>query len=75
MSLIGTMGFLVMPFVRSTKSDIWHLFHGITLWAIWVERNDHVFNKEEWHTLNVKTLLGKNASFTTKWRGKIASQA
>lgn len=26
--------------------DIWHLFRGITMWTIWIEWNDRVFNQE-----------------------------
>ena len=34
--------------------QIWHLLRGITLWTIWIERNDKVFNHEEWHEAKVK---------------------
>ena len=33
---------------------IWHLLRGITLWAISIERNDKVFNHEQWHETHVK---------------------
>ena len=36
---------------------IWHLFHGMTLWTIWVECNDKVFNQERWHESKVKYLI------------------
>ena len=32
---------------------IWHLLRGITLWTIWIERNDRVFNQEQWHVSRV----------------------
>ena len=31
-----------------------HLLRGITLWTIWIERNDTVFNHEQWHESKVK---------------------
>jgi hypothetical protein len=34
--------------------QIWHLLRGITLWTIWIERNDRVFNQEQWHVSRVK---------------------
>ena len=39
-------------FVKKIK--IWHLLRGITLWTIWIERNDKVFNHEQWHESKVK---------------------
>lgn len=33
---------------------IWHLLRGITLWTIWIERNDKVFNPEQWRESRVK---------------------
>jgi len=36
------------------KILIWHLLRGITLWTIWIECNDKVFNHEQWHESNVK---------------------
>jgi hypothetical protein len=39
------------------KKMIWHLLQGITLWTIWIERNDQVFNQEHWHESNLKHLI------------------
>jgi hypothetical protein len=36
------------------KIKIRHLHRGITLWMIWIERNDKVFNHEQWHETRVK---------------------
>ena len=36
---------------------IWHLLRGITLWTIWVERNDKVFNQVQWHESKVKQQM------------------
>ena len=35
-------------------SKIWHLLRGVTIWTIWIERNDKVFNHEQWHETKVK---------------------
>ena len=34
--------------------EIWHLLRDITLWTIWIERNDKVPNHEQWHKSKVK---------------------
>ena len=36
------------------KSKIWHLLRSITLWTIWIEHNDKIFNHEQWHETRVK---------------------
>ena len=36
------------------KSKFWHLLRGLTLWTIWIEFNDKVFNHEQWHEFKVK---------------------
>jgi len=36
------------------KFKVWHLLRGITLWTIWIERNDKVFNHKQWHESKVK---------------------
>ena len=36
------------------KIKIWHLLRSITLWTMWIERNDKVFNHEQWHESKVK---------------------
>jgi hypothetical protein len=43
-----------IPKKYSKKIPIWHLIRGITLWTIWIERNDKVFNQEQWHLSKVK---------------------
>ena len=43
-----------IPKKYAKKIKIWHLLRGITLWTIWVERNDKVFNDEQWHLTRVK---------------------
>ena len=34
-----------------------HLLRDITLWTIWVERNDKVFNREQWYESKVKYMI------------------
>ena len=36
-----------LPKKYGLKTKIWHLLRGITLWTIWIERNDKVFNHEQ----------------------------
>ena len=36
---------------------VWHLLRGIILWTIWIERNDKVFNQEQWHVSKVKQRI------------------
>ena len=36
---------------------VWHLLRGITLWTIWIERNDRVFNLEQWHVSKVSRRI------------------
>ena len=36
---------------------IWHLLRDITLWIIWIERTDKVFNHEQWHESKVKNRI------------------
>ena len=43
-----------IPRKYGSKVKIWHLLKGITLWTIWIERNDKVFNQVEWHISKVK---------------------
>ena len=47
--------FLGKGFVRSTVkiSKHFHLLRGITLWTIWIECNNKVFNYEHWHESKV----------------------
>ena len=40
--------------IYSKKMPNWHLLRCITLWSIWIERNDKVFNQEQWHISKVK---------------------
>jgi hypothetical protein len=35
----------------------WSLFRGITLWVLWIERNDLVFNGERWHVQKIHNLI------------------
>lgn len=48
--LIGNMGFFGKNFtsILNKISRIWHLLRGITLWTIWVERNDLTSNNRRW---------------------------
>ena len=39
------------------KIKIWHLLRGITLWTIWIERNDRVFNHEQWQASKIKQII------------------
>jgi hypothetical protein len=36
---------------------IWHVLRGKTLWTIWIERNDKVFNRGQWHESKVKHCI------------------
>ena len=40
--------------LKKKKNKILHLLHGITLWTIWIEHNDQVFNHEQWHASKFK---------------------
>jgi hypothetical protein len=46
---LGSWGEDPKKFVKKVK--IWHLLRGIALWMIQIERNDKVFNHEQWHDL------------------------
>lgn len=37
---------------------IWHLLRGITLWTIWIEWYDDVFNQEQWHESKAEYHIG-----------------
>ena len=43
-----------IPKKYGKKIKTWHLLRGITLWTIWIEHNDKVFNHEQWHESKVK---------------------
>ena len=43
-----------IPYKFRKLVKIWHLLRGITLWTIWLERNDKVFNQEQWQESKVK---------------------
>ena len=43
-----------IPRKYGPKVKIWHLLRDITLWTIWIERNDNVFNQSAWHLSKVK---------------------
>ena len=36
---------------------IWHMLRGIILWNIWIERNNRVFNQEQWHVSKAKQRI------------------
>lgn len=55
-ALLG--GRVPKQFVKKLK--ILHLLWGITLWMIWIERNDRVFNHEQWHESKMKNLIWDN---------------
>jgi hypothetical protein len=38
--------------------NLWFLFEGVTLWAIWFLKNDLGFNSEKWPPKNGKKLYG-----------------
>jgi hypothetical protein len=46
-----------IPYKFRKMTKIWHLLRGITLWTIWVERNDKVFNQEQWHESKMKARI------------------
>ena len=39
------------------KANCWHLLRGMTLYIIWIEHNDKVFNHEQWHESKVKCCI------------------
>jgi hypothetical protein len=49
-----------IPASFSNYSRIWLLLRGITLWTIWIERNDLTFNKTRWDASRVEQTI---------WRG------
>lgn len=44
---------------RKKKKEMWHLLQGVTLWTIWIEGNDMVFNcgQLSWCESKVKHLI------------------
>ena len=46
-----------IPKMFGQKTKIWHFLCGITLWMIWIERNDRVFDQEQWHDSKVKHII------------------
>jgi hypothetical protein len=46
-----------IPKKYGKKSKIWHVLRKITLWSIWIERNDKVFNRRQWHESKVKQCI------------------
>ena len=46
-----------IPFKFRKVVKIWHFLRGTTLWTIWVERNDKVFNQEQWHESKMKSRI------------------
>ena len=42
---------------ESRGNFFWHLLRGITLWIIWIEHNDKVFNQEQWHESKVNSRI------------------
>lgn len=51
--------------------QIWHLLRGITLWFIWIERNDKVFNQEHWIEAKVKHLIWGELIMYAKVAGNV----
>ena len=49
-----------IPKKFATEIEIWHLLHGITLWMIWIDQNNRVFNHEQWHESKMKHLIWDN---------------
>lgn len=52
--------FLVKGISTLKKSEIWHLFHDIPIWMIWIKHIDRVFNQEQWHNSKVKHIIWDN---------------
>jgi hypothetical protein len=38
-------------------SVLWSLLCSVTLWRIWIERNDLVFNDIKWHDFKLNSLI------------------
>lgn len=49
---------------------IQHLLRGVTLWVVWIKRNDGVFNHEECHESKVEHLIKMTSLCTPRWLGK-----
>ena len=45
---------------------VWNLLRGITLWTMWIERNDKVFNHEQWYESKVKQRIWDDLIIYTK---------
>ncbi len=37
--------------------NIWSLLRGITLWTLWIECNDLVFNNERWNVVKIHKVI------------------
>ena len=46
-----------VPKKNDKMIKVWHLLRSVTLWTIWIERNDKVFNQEHWHKSKVKQRI------------------
>ena len=55
-----------IPQKYGKKIKIGHLLRGITLWTIWIECNDKVFNHEQWHESKVKHRIWDKLVIYTK---------
>lgn len=58
-----------IPGKFSKKSKVWHLLWGVTLWTIWIEHNDKVFNQTLWHESKAKHRIWNELILytTTAW--------
>ena len=46
---------------KFAKRKLWFgTFSGITLWIIWIEHNDGMFNQEQWDESKMKHLIWDN---------------
>lgn len=43
-----------IPWQFSKKTKVWNLLRGITMWTVWIVRNDRVFNHVQWNKAKVK---------------------
>jgi hypothetical protein len=49
-------------FARSPRSfqsteRFWSLLRGVTLWTLWVARNEEVFNQYSWHRTKIELII------------------
>jgi hypothetical protein len=57
-----------LPSIVKKLRAVWSLLKGVTLWAIWIERNELVFNDETLPIKNKPKHPKKGGIQGTKWK-------